>query len=305
MRKQDSGREHCLYHRAPAGWEPSHPNPFTPDGTYSRGWGSFCVLGRDDDTFITAGGSDAPFGAQAGQRVPDLARRLCDFIRYERSYERQVIVAVPEGMDVEAMIRSAWEATADKRTIRADDPAVVLHSTSQEAWSVIQRDGVLKSTARLRAEGSPAGSSSAEPSAVALYQQNEPEEYADHIMFGHVGNPAVECIMASKQCGDLRLDPDAGYTPGVRLYFDLHAIIRDGLGVRDGLHLVKVRNHLRLTPYLLGAVGLEDIAADGPGKDWTPRLFTQQADRSFEQQRCRPVGDCGGATNGRDLSSKL
>lgn len=297
-------RENCPYHRAPAGWGPSHPNPFTPDGTYSRGWGSFCVLDRDDDTFATGGGTDAPFGAQAGKRVPDLARRLCDFIRYERRNERQVIVAVPEGIDVEAMIRSAWEATEEQRAIRADDPAVVVHSTSQEAWPAIQRDGVLKSAARLRAEGSPSSSSSAETSAVALYQQNEPEEYADYIMFGHVGNPVVECIMASKQCGTFRLDPDATYTPGARLYFDLHAIIRDGLGVRDGLHLVKVRNHLPLTPYLLGAVGSEDVAAGDPGKDWTPRLFAQEADRIFEQRLRRSVGNCAGETDGEDLSSR-
>jgi hypothetical protein len=111
--------------------------------------------------------------------------------------------------------------------------------------------------------------------------------------------------MASKQAGDFRLDPDTSYTPGVRLYFDLHAIIRDGLGVRDGLHLVKVRNHLPLTPYLLGAVGLEDVAAGDPGKDWTPRLFTQQADRIFEQRGCRSVGDCGGAVIFLDREGQL
>jgi len=301
MRKSE--REPCLYHRAPAGWEPSHPNPLTPDGTYGRGWGSFCVLDRDDDTFATGGGTDAPSGAQAGKRVPDLARRLCDFIRYERSHGRQVIVAAPEGFDIDAMIGSAWEATADKRAIRADDPTVVVHSTSQDAWPRIQRDGILKSATRLLEEGYVPAASPDDLSAVSQYQQYEPEEYADHIMFGHVGNPVVECVMASKQCGDFRLDPDAGYTPGVRLYFDLHTIIRDGLGVRDGLHLVKVRNHLPLTPYLLGVVGVEDVAAGEPGEHWTPRLFTQQADSVFEQ-RCKSADDCGDETDREDSSSK-
>jgi hypothetical protein len=229
---------------------------------------------------------------------------VCDFIRYERSHGRQVILAVPEGVDSEAMIRSAWETTEDKRALRADDPPVVVHSTSQEAWPVIQRDGMLRSTARLRAEGHPSACSSAETSEVAHYQQNEPEEYADYIMFGHLGDPVVECITMSKQCGDFRLDADARYTPGVRLYFDLHAVVRDGIGVRDGLHLVKVRNHLPLTPYLLGTVGVEDIATGGSGREWTPRLFTQEADRIFEQRGRRSVGDCSCEIDGKDLSSK-
>ena len=262
------------------------------------------MLDQDDETFATGGRPNGPFGVQAGRRVPDLAQRLCDFIRYERSHGRQVILAVPEGVDSEAMVRSAWEITEDKRAVRADDPPVVVHSTSQEAWLVIQRDGMLKSTARLRAEGHLSAFSSVETSAVAHYQQNEPEEYADYIMFGHLGNPVVECITVSKQCGDFSLDPDARYTPGVRLYFDLHAIIRDGLGVRDGLHLVKVRDHLPFTPYLLGTVGVQDIAAGAPGKEWTPRLFTQEADRIFEQRRRRSVGDRNGEIDGKDLSSK-
>jgi hypothetical protein len=115
------------------------------------------------------------------------------------------------------------------------------------------------------------------------------------IVFGHPGKPIVECVLASKQRGDFCLDPDARYTPGVRLYLDLHAIIRNGLGVRDGLHLVKVRDHLPLAPYLLDTVGPADIRSGRSGEEWTPRLFTEAADGVFQQRRGRP-GRQGGNT---------
>jgi hypothetical protein len=200
---------------------------------------------------------------------------------------RQVILAFPEGVDADEIIRSAWEATADQRAVRASDPAVVVHSTTREAWKAIERDGMLKSTARLHAEGCLPASPPAETSELAEYYRGEPEEYADYIMFGGLGHPAVESIVASKERGYFCLDSDVRYEPGVRLYFDLHAVIRDGLGVRDGLHIAKVRNHLPLKPYLLGAVGVEDIQ-DGASQDWTPKLFTREADRAFQRQRRQP-----------------
>jgi hypothetical protein len=283
------------FHRAPSGWEPSDPNPFTPDGTYDRGWSCFRLLDREGETLFTGRAPNGLFVAAAERRVPDLAWRVCDFIRYERGQGRQVILDGPKEADCVEMIRRAWESTVDERAIRANDPPVVVHSTPREAWPAIERDSMLKSTARLRAEGCVSTPLPAETSEVAQYQDGEPAEYADHIMFGQPGNPVVECIIVSKQRGSFCLDADARYTPGVRLYFDLHAIIRDGLGVRDGLHLVKVRDHLPLARYLLGVVGVEDIHSDRPGEEWTPRLFTEEADRTF-QQRWRPSGRHGGNT---------
>lgn len=163
---------------------------------------------------------------------------------------------------------------------------------------------MLKSPTRLCVEGFVSASSPAETSAIAQYQRNEPEEYADHIMFGRLGDPIVECIPMSKQRGEFCLDADATYTPGVRLYFDLHAIIRDGLGVRDGLHLAKVRDHLPLGPYLLGAIGAQDLRPDRLATEWTPRLFTEEADCLFGKRLRKSVSDCNGEMHRKDLSSK-
>ena len=49
-----------------------------------------------------------------------------------------------------------------------------------------------------------------------------------------------EIVVASYQAGRFVMDGQASYAPGIRLYFDSHRIIRDGLGTRDGLHLIKV-----------------------------------------------------------------
>ena len=271
------------FHHAPVGWKPSHPNPFSPDGAYGEGWSCFQLLDRDDADYTTGRSPDGPFGVVAGRRMPDLPSRLCDFLRYEHRHGRQVILAFPEGVDAGEIVRSAWQATADERAVRASDPPVVVHSTTGEAWKAIERDGMLKSAARLRAEGYLSASPLPETSELSGYYCGEPGEYADYIMFGGLGHPSVESILVSKERGSFCLDRDVRYEPGVRLYLDLHAVIRDGLGVRDGLHLAKVRDHLPLTPYLIHAIGVADIQGDRL-QEWTPRLFTQEADRAFQQQ---------------------
>ena len=58
------------------------------------------------------------------------------------------------------------------------------------------------------------------------------------------------------------IEPDAVYTPGVRLYFDVKKIIEDKIATRDGLHLLKVRGRLPLKPYLLAAITADDFSKD-------------------------------------------
>jgi hypothetical protein len=95
------------------------------------------------------------------------------------------------------------------------------------------------------------------------------------LMFGDVNSTASEMVLASVAKGRFLMDEDAEYQPGVRLYFDNHLLIADGLGVRDGLHLVKVRTSLPLEPYLLAAVTIEDVDPEGKVEGWTLRKFVE------------------------------
>jgi len=72
------------------------------------------------------------------------------------------------------------------------------------------------------------------------------------------------------------IDPNIAYTPGVRLYFDTLKIITDGLGTKDGLHVLKVFEQLPLE-YMVLAIN-ESIL---PQQSWTPKTFTAEADNYF------------------------
>jgi hypothetical protein len=95
--------------------------------------------------------------------------------------------------------------------------------------------------------------------------------------------------VSSHQKGRIVTDEDAEYEPGVRLYFDGHRIIEDELGVRDGVHLLKVRDRLPLEPYLRAAIGVPDVDQGGTVPAWTPRRFLDRANAHFERLVGRPA----------------
>ena len=103
-------------------------------------------------------------------------------------------------------------------------------------------------------------------------------------MLGGVGGTSPEAVLASKQAGRFVLDEDAIHEPGVRLYFDNHRIITDGLGTRDGVHLIKVYQHLPLTPYLLAAISVDDVQLENNAQMWTPRTFVAKANEAFSDK---------------------
>lgn len=260
---------------APAGWEHESDNPFTPNGSYDPGWGCFRVMeskwepyGRTDKGlyFVTAR-PDSPI----------LARRLADFLRYEASYGRKVIVACPEGIDVKDLVREAQSIRYETTEIRHDDPPWLVHSTSLENWKSIQAVGELRSLAMLRRNGIETGG-------IGLRGFGEPEDYADHIMLGLPENIGPEHVVASLGKGEVITEENTPYQPGARLYFDGHGIIRDGLMVRDGIHMHKVRDRLPLKPYLVAAITPADVDPDCKVAEWTPRSFLTRASEFFAER---------------------
>jgi hypothetical protein len=267
------------YHIAPPGWTYAASNPFTTDGSYGAAWSAFCILDSQDDQYVTGQSGQGPFAARFGSNVPRLERRLADFLRYEQAQERQVILDFPPDIDPAVYVAQAIASTPAPNEIRPEDPPVLVHSTSLAAWQSIRADGALKSAAQLTHTGSP---NSQDHGLLDDYLRHEPPEYRDHIMLGEIASCGPEMVVASYQAGRFVMDEQATYQPGVRLYFDNHRIIRDGLGVRDGLHVMKVRQRLPLRPYLIAAICAQDLS---PNDTWTLRAFVDQANAELFQMK--------------------
>ena len=271
------------YVKAPSGWSHADKNPFNPDGAYGPHWSCFCLHDSETDQFFTGAAGNGLFSARFGRRVDHLENRLIDFLRYENSHGRTVILSFPEDVDIDGFVARALSRTPDANTVRSNDPLVVVHSTTMDAWESISAEGRLRAASRRDVERCQAPDSS-ELSEVARYYRGEPAECGDYVMLGGVGGTSPEAVLASKQAGRFVLDEDAIHEPGVRLYFDNHRIITDGLGTRDGVHLIKVYQHLPLTPYLLAAISVDDVQLENNAQMWTPRTFVAKANEAFSDK---------------------
>jgi hypothetical protein len=267
------------YQIAPNGWEHTDPNPFSPDGSYGSEWSAFCLLDREDDQFFTGKSGDGPFSACFGRMVDHLEDRLANFLCYENRHGRTVILSFPQDIDIHSYVVQALSSTPKADIVRPEDPAVLVHATTQAAWQSIRGDCELKAASQLgiKRYRSDEGSSS---SLLEDYLKHEPPEYSDYIMFSGMESCVPEMVVASNQKNRFVLDENAIYEPGVRLYFDNYRIIRNGLGVRDGLHLIKVYQRLALQPYLLATIDANDIDPQHE-KQWAIKEFTEKANVVF------------------------
>lgn len=253
---------------ADSDWRPSLPNPFTENGAYGETWSSFIY----DDSI--------PYFSNVypGTRVYILRfspvadieyLRLFDFLRYELSYGRNVILKFCGGMNAREILNrfEQVEYIVNRRTA---DGEVLVHSTTLSAWEQIQRDGALLSPNLLKKKGKPICE-------IGLTPMLEPKDYSDYVMLD-VPDGCGELVVNSRNLGTVCTDPNVPYTPGVRLYFDVEKLFEDGLVTRDGLHPVKIKDKLPLDGYLLSAVRAEDFPGD---LRWTPTLFTEKANELF------------------------
>jgi hypothetical protein len=270
------------YVKAPPGWSYTDRNPFAREGACSE-WTSFCLLNKEDDQYFTGKSGDGPFSARFGRRVENLENRLIDFLRYENAHGRTVILSFPQDIDVDAFVARALSRTPEANIVRPGDPKVIVHSTALPAWESILADGELKAASLLGIERGQAHGAQGF-SEIERYYQGEPSEYTDYIMFSGMGS-TPEKVVASHKAGRFVSDENEVYEPGIRLYFDNHRIIADGLGTRDGLHLIKMHRRLPLAPYLLAAVSVQDLDPEGKIEAWTIRLFVERANEAF-RRRC-------------------
>ncbi len=223
---------------------------------------------------MNGGGANGLYCFTVGRRCDRLAQRLADFIAYASSHERTVILASPEDIAVEEMIDGARAQTPPANVVREEDPRRLVHSTTLDRWARIQACGQLRCAARLRGEGD------ALPS-VGSRDLGDPPDFEEYVMLGKIDSIGPEYVVASQQAGHLLPEPESVYEPGVRLYFDGHAIIHASLAVRDGMHETKVRGRLALDPYLVCAIRAEDVDPAGEVAQWTTSRFLAAANERF------------------------
>lgn len=257
-----------LIYIADSDWSPTKRNPFTTDGTYDENWSSFIY-----DPSITYFTNVYPESKLHVIRFsPDADKnyiRLFDFLNYETSYQRNVIIKVCVGMNAEDIIE-LFHKTSHRIEYRSTDEKYMVHSTTLSAWESIKQDGGLLSPNSLKKNNRAVNE-------IGLKPLNEPKDYSDYIMLD-VLEGCGELVVNSHNLGFVCIDPNINYIPGVRLYFDVKKIFAAGLVTRDGLHLVKVKDRLPLQDCLLAAITANDFEAS---IQWTPSLFTQKANELF------------------------
>lgn len=255
---------------ADAAWSPLQENPFCADGAYGSGWSAFLVGGKSGRVSNQLPGAQL-YVLQAPLCTGRDLQRLADFICYESGYGRNVILkANPALRPVIHAVLAAQKSAKPAASLRRSDPRWLVHSTTWENWAQIKACGTLLAPSVLKARGRP-------PLEIGLHPLLEPADYSDYVMLDHMDG-CGELVVNSRQLGRICTDGNAPYTPGVRLYFDARRILADRLGVRDGVHPLKIKHALPLR-YLEMAVTTEQL---GEEKLWTPTSFTQAANSYFD-----------------------
>ena len=262
------------FHIASPGWTAQSPNPFSPDGGYD-GWSCFEIVEDLNSMFKHSKAENGLFHMRFGPKVERLDARLAAFLRYEPTQGRSVIIACPVHTDADELVSLALREHPEGGFFTREELRWLVHSTDLDAWRMIRECGELRSLGRLQREGW-------QIAALGMTMLKEPDDYAEYVMFGCPGRIGPEHVVASRKRGEIFTYEDVPYTPGVRLYFDGDRIIDDGLAVYDGVHILKVHDHIPLEPYLVRAVTAATVDSESRVSEWTPRTFLGAADAYFE-----------------------
>lgn len=187
---------------------------------------------------------------------------------YETKYNRKIIIKTD--IEVRHIVDKLLRELSNKNVIRDTDPRWLVHSTTKASLENIKNSKFLYSPSELREQGIMIHE-------IGLKDYLEPKDYSDYIMLD-ILDGCGEIVINSRQLGYVCTDGSVLYTPGVRLYFDAHKIIEDGLAVRDGIHILKVEKQLSLEKYLKMIVTKEMALEE---MSWTPTMYTKWANEYF------------------------
>lgn len=258
----------------PPGWNDSQPNPASDDGSYKNGF-SLLKIDRTINGYIMGLSPCGCFSLTLNPAADDFLYRYSDFIQYENTYNRCILIYSEELIIKEAFINSLNYNYKDAR-VREIDPKYAVHSTTLASYEKIIKDDCLKSPVLLAKEG-------IHKNTVGLIPLGEPEDYLEYVMFAPVEGwgSSSEMVVNSHLRGKVCFDPNSEYTPQARMYFNAHKIIKDSLAVRDGIHILKVYESLKLSEYIILTVFEGDVILPAGCAYWTPTLFTEAANEYF------------------------
>lgn len=248
---------------------PNQINPITRE-PYDTNW-IFLELTDDSSFYMFSGGNDFVFRLAISKKCADWQYRVFDFIEYELSYGKNVILSISKN-DYEEAKRIYEDHSFKDDFLRDYEKRILVHSTTLSGFKSILQDRALKSWNILKKEGK-----TNEPEPIGKFLGDH-DEYSDYIMFTH-GGVTGEIIVNSKQEGRITMNKNEEYVAGARLYFDAELIAKDSLLVRDGAH-IKVKNILPLEKYLMWYATIDNI--DMQGLKITPFNFAMMSDKHFE-----------------------
>ncbi|EHI97375.1 hypothetical protein CDLVIII_0649 [Clostridium sp. DL-VIII] len=261
----------CKIYKAPIGWNPTRLNPFTTTGYYGKEWSVF-IYDEEIRHHSNIYENTRVYVVQVNPEVDSKYERLFDYLTYETKHRRNVILSLPKHVNFDEVLKMFDNFHSDNE-FRESDGKYLVHSTTKESWESIKKSGVLLSPNKLKKQG-------ISILEIGLKPMLEPDDYSDYVMLD-VLEGCGELVVNSRQLGSVCITPDIKYIPGVRIYFDAELIIKDGLGTRDGLHILKIKDRLPLDKYLLDVISAESFQK----KEWTPTTFTNEANRYFLEGR--------------------
>lgn len=244
-------------------------NPYNNNQPYDSSWVLLKLIEYADFKSFTGNNDSGIFRLILTKRLSEWKFCVMDFIEYEKSHNKSIIIAVnPKDLDL-AKTEYAGHCCTDN-LLRSYEHPVLVHTTTPTAYRKILKSGYLKSWNMLN------NNFNSQPIGAKL---GDPIDYSDYIMFNN-GGFFSELVVASKEKGYINMDIHTSYTAGGRFYFDAEKIAKDGLLVRDGTHL-KVRDYLELNKYLLWIATPELV---GLSDETTPYEFGTKSDEMFERK---------------------
>ena len=167
-----------MIHLADSNWCPLNRNPFSKNGLYGIEWSAFIY--DWEIPYYTNNYPDAKLHTLRFSPNADKDfLRLFDFLTYEESYGRNVILKICTGINAEKLLQE-YAAFSHDVVFRDTDEKYMVHSTTLENWGNIRKEKALLSPNMLKRKG-------VRMLEIGLRQMIEPADYSDnYICFARI-----------------------------------------------------------------------------------------------------------------------
>lgn len=244
-------------------------NPITHE-VWDDSWIVF-ILNNEPYRMVVGSVNGCTYTLKVSKNYRHWQMALGDFLSYNNSINKNVILAVSEQDYLEA-VKSYEGHTYNDKYLREYEEPILIHSTTDDNYHCILEDGCLKSWNQLHVNNI---LDVEEPIGKLL---GDPIELRDFILFG--SGTTGEIVVNSKQLQRIEMNDSCEYKTGARLYFDIKKLAEDGLIIRDGSE-IKVKDILPLNPYLIWAATWDSIGLKSNIS--SPKVFAMSADKYFQE----------------------